>query len=485
MSFYKNPVIGWFLKKRLKKIFAMLVLTLIIYYLFFNTFTHLESGGCTRPDCTSQPCTGYKCIASACRGNNCKGAACIGERCEAGDCKGIGCRAGDCYGLDCEPGKCIDPTCQGERKLKKLCVPFCRHGRAYTIPRNPIVYPIIKYFPKNSTLNPDYCTPDKRTLIFTSDRYIYNFNVDEINLFTSGPTKFEDVKYKDNLQAGKTYRMTEDNNFISTTPDVYKNGNCEWTTKYKDIEISSEFMPHYNDKTFQTEWKFKKYLGIPIDETGKELECKGKSAENHNMKAIQSESVVSQISQINKQNIPLYLKNYNIDQIEGEKITSRCTICNKTGYHYLDVRSHLTYTDSNLTPCLIRCYELNQIKEYEQVVKHTIKNFKSFTLNSPEYLSYINNNVNTLKTFNDHHIWKYTNTIGNSQIYTCYWCNQQVQVNYKSLPRRSEYDPTLLTCMNKNDKNHYMYDLLDNNNSVYQKCIKCEKKSYPYQQKNI
>ena len=58
MSFYKNPVIGWFLKKRLKKIFAMLVLTLIFYYLYFNTFKHLETSGCRRPDCTALPCTG-------------------------------------------------------------------------------------------------------------------------------------------------------------------------------------------------------------------------------------------------------------------------------------------------------------------------------------------------------------------------------------------------------------------------------------------
>ena len=30
-----------------------------------------------------------------------------------------------------------------------------------------------------------------------------------------------------------------------------------------------------------------------------------------------------------------------------------------------------------------------------------------------------------------------------------------------------------------------MYDLIDNNNTVYQKCLKCEKKSYPYEQNNI
>ncbi len=483
MQFYKNPIIGWFLKKKLKTIFAMLVLTLIIYFLYFYQYKHLETGGCTRPDCIAQPCTGYKCRASACRGNNCKGADCIGERCEAGDCKGIGCRAGDCYGLDCVPGECVDSTCQGERKLKDDCTPLCRNGRAYSIPRNPTVYPIIKYLPINSSLNPNYCTPKKRTNIFTSDKYIHNFKVDEINLFTSGPTKYENVKYKDNLQTGKTYKITEDINFISSTPNVYKNDNCEWTTNFKDIEISSDFMPYYNDKTFETEWKFKNYLAIPLDVKGKELDCK--SGKIHEMGSIQSTSVINQIKIINNQNIPSYLKNYNIDKIEGEKIVSLCNHCNKNGYQYLDVKSHPTYTDGNLKPCLIRCYELNQITKNNEIIKHTIKNFKSFIKHSPEYNSYINNKVNTLKTFNEHHIWKYINNIGNSQIYSCYWCNEEVQVNYKSLPRRSEYDLVLLSCTHNNDYNHYMYDLIDNNNTVYQKCLKCDKKSYPYQQKNI
>ena len=43
----------------------------------------------------------------------------------------------------------------------------------------------------------------------------------------------------------------------------------------------------------------------------------------------------------------------------------------------------------------------------------------------------------------------------------------------------------LLPCKFNNDYNHYMYDKIDNNKTVYQKCLKCEKESYPYKQKNI
>lgn len=483
MTFYKNPIIGWFLKKKLKTIFAMSAITIIIYFLFFNKYTYITGSGCTHPDCYGIPCTGYSCRASACRGNNCKGSDCIGEDCEAGDCKGIGCRAGDCYGMNCEPGKCIDSSCQGERKLTNKCTPFCRHGRAYSIPRNPTVYPFIKYLPKNSTLNPDYCSYKKRTNIFTSDKYIHNFKVDEINLFTSGPTKYENVKYKDGLQTGKTYKNTEDINFISSTPDVYKNYNCEWTTQFKNTEITSDFMPYYNNKISETEWKFKHYLAVPMDDKGKELNCSPKNT--HDMSIIRSMSVINQIKLINNKNMSSSLKNYSIDQIEGEEIITLCKNCNKNSYQYLDVQSHPTYTDGKLKSCLIRCYELNQITKNNEIINHTIKNYKSFVKFSPEYYSYIEKNVNVLKTFNDHHIWKYINTIGNNQIYACHFCNEQVQVQYKSLPRKSEYDTTLLSCINNNDFNHYMHDLIDNNNTIYQKCLKCQKKSYPYQQKNI
>ena len=74
-------------------------------------------------------------------------------------------------------------------------------------------------------------------------------------------------------------------------------------------------------------------------------------------------------------------------------------------------------------------------------------------------------------------------TIGNNQIYYCHWCNQQASVAYKSLPR--DDNMKLLSCMAYNDYNHYMYDMIDNNKTIYQKCLKCEKKSYPHQQKNI
>ena len=68
MSYYENPLIGWYLKQRLKKVFAILLLCIFIYFIFFYGHTHKISYGCRRNDCESSACTGYKCRASGCGG---------------------------------------------------------------------------------------------------------------------------------------------------------------------------------------------------------------------------------------------------------------------------------------------------------------------------------------------------------------------------------------------------------------------------------
>jgi len=485
MTFYENPMIGWFLKKKIKKIIVVFILSLFIYLLFFRHFNHSISYGCLTPNCYATPCTGYDCRASACQANNCKGGDCIGENCEAGDCKGVGCRAGDCYGIYCTPGDCIDPECQGERKLKNQCTPFCSKGKSYSIPRS-ILYPYTKKLPKNSFLNPDYCNYNKRSNIFTSDRYINNFKVDYINLYTSGNVKYEDYKYPENLQTGKTYILTNDLNFIDTTPNVYKNDKCEWATKFKEIQINSDFMPFYNIKKQDTTWKFKSYLAEPFDDSGEVSSCE--PSKTHEMKVYMIYSVINQINQINSKQISQFNKNFEIDEIYGEKINTKCNFCNKNGYQYLDITSHPTNMDNSIIPCLIRSYNLEPIKKsWGEVYGHKVSGFQKFAKFSEEYNKFILDNVNKLNTFRDHHLWTYTTTIGNEQIYSCYWCRQQVRVKYLSLPRyrNRNNDLVLSNCSTTNDNNHYMYDLIDNNNTVYQKCLKCEKKSYPYEQNNI
>jgi hypothetical protein len=69
MTFYKNPLIGWYLKKRLKKIIALLVLCIFFYFIFLHGYSHEVSYGCRRNDCETSRCTGFKCRASGCSGD--------------------------------------------------------------------------------------------------------------------------------------------------------------------------------------------------------------------------------------------------------------------------------------------------------------------------------------------------------------------------------------------------------------------------------
>lgn len=485
MTFYKNPLIGWYLKKRLKKVIALLVLCIFFYFIFLHGYSHEVSYGCRRNDCESSKCTGFKCRASGCNGDNCKGGDCIGEDCEAGDCKGVGCRAGDCYGLNCVPGECIDPTCQGERLLKNKCTPFCKNGKGYAIPRSNL-YPFLKKLPRNTFLNPDYCSYKKRTNHIVNGRKIHNFKVDYINLYTSGQKKFEDVKYADAIQDGKTYILTSDINFISTTPDIYKNYNCEWSTQFKNQEISSDFKPLNDEINEKTTWIKKSDLSSPLqvgnESNGKEQPCR--PGKTHEMIPLSSVNVFSQINSIKKNRaFNSYMKNWMIEKIQGEKLETICNNCNKMWYNYLDVASHPTNLDGSIIPCKVRVYGIRPVTKGYDTIRHDVTSFSIYDKQLPEYQAFLESSVNVKKTFRDHHLWTYKQTIGNNQIYSCYWCNQIAKVEYKSLPRDKQMN--LLPCTSYNDYNHYMYDLIDNNKTIYQKCLKCEKKSYPYQQKNI
>lgn len=493
MTFYKNPLIGWYLKERLKKIIAIFILILFFYFIFLYNYSHEISYGCKRNDCYSSRCTGHKCRASGCIGDNCKGGDCVGEECEAGDCKGVGCRAGDCYGLNCVPGECIDPTCDGERLLRNKCIPFCKNGEGHTIPRNNL-YPVLKNLPNNTILNPNYCSDKKRTNHLTNGKKIHNFELDYINLFTTGQKKYEDVKNADSIQDGKTFILTNDINYISTTPNVYKNYNCELSTKFKNDEITSDFRTSIDEINQRTTWMQKGKLSYPlvIEDDGDKKKgsiqycIEGTQRQDdivHNMKLVSNISVLNQIKSINNLRIVSYKKNWMIDQIKGEKLETRCIKCRKTWYDFLDISSHLTNLNNNPTPCLIRVYGVIPIYKNNNIFKHDISSINIYNKNSQQFRDYLFNNVNNKKTFREHHLWIYRNTIGNNQIYSCYWCKQEVKVKYKSLPRNSNM--ILLPCKFNNDYNHYMYDKIDNNKTVYQKCLKCEKESYPYKQKNI
>ena len=487
MDFYNNSLIGWFLKKKLRKIASVFIIISLIFIIFISKYTYKKSIGCNRPNCISTKCTGEGCIASGCMGINCKASDCYGEECEAGDCKGVGCRAGDCYGLNCVPGECIDPTCDGSRMLNKECIPFCFNGKAYTLPKS-IAYPYTRILPKNTTFNPNFCSDKKRTGIFTDNKRIYNFEVDYVNLYTSGNTTLENLKNKDDLQTGKTYILTNDIDFKSSTPNVYKNNNCEWTTKFKDVEIESSFKPYLNEKNNEITWVAKNFLAFPIDDEGKTIPC---TSDSHDMIPFYFINLRRQISEIIFKNLKEANKNFEIDSLHGDKLINICKNCNRQSQQYLNILDHPVTGYDSIKQCNIRSYEVDPIlDDTGQIKEYFVNKFFLLRKDSSELNNYLQTNSNNNKTFKDHHVWIYRGTNGNNQLFRCYWCNKEVNVVNKSLPRKfndhvGEYNGDLDNCLGNDDYNHYMYSLVDNNNTVYQKCLKCDKKSYPYQQKNI
>ena len=311
---------------------------------------------------------------------------------------------------------------------------------------------------------------------------MHNFKVNYINLYTSGYVKFEDWQVKDPLQTGKSFVLTNDTKFINSIPNVFKGSNCEWNTQFKNVTIKADFKPYFNNIKDEYFWIKKNILPPPLEVDGNEAKCS--TGKSHEMKNLINYSVLYQINLIKKNNIPEYLKNYQIDLIHGEKIISQCENCGKKNTSYLDIDSHPVDLNSKIKPCLTRVYEVvTKYDDTQQPKAHNPINFQIFDKNTVEFENYQFQSIEKLKTYKEHHLWVYNNTEGNTQIYKCYWCGIVTKVNNDSLPRKNNLE--LDYCRNVNDFNHYMYFKLDNNKTVFQRCLKCNKKSYPSQQKNI
>lgn len=474
MGFYENPLIGWFLKKRIKKIIIFIIISLFLYFLFYKNHTHTKSSGCKRPDCISSICTGMECIASGCNGDNCKGGDCIGEECEAGSCKGVGCRAGDCYGKDCIPGICIDPNCSSKDAGKNICIPFCKYGTAYNLPVGGL-YKYTNQLPNNTLLNPSYCKTKKPGYILKDDKHLWNYKIDTINFDFSGTKTPEDIANPDDLQAGKTYILSNDTTFTSTYPNIEKKYNCTWCTHMKDNEICASYKPYLNPIKNEYTWYPDNWKCETLKDNGKPDTCK---KSNDNMKLVRVASVKYKINLIKNSNKTLAQQNFEIENILGEMLTFQCK--KDTCTQHINLRNNLTNLDGSLIPCTRRSYIIKPVTINNTSLtiqpQYKINGFNKYILNSPEEKLYLSNYINSKKTFRDHHVWVYENTIENTQNYRCHWCKQVVSIENQALPRKS--NGILDTCFHSNDYNHYMYQVADDNKNIYLKCLKCDKEVY-------
>ena len=97
------------------------------------------------------------------------------------------------------------------------------------------------------------------------------------------------------------------------------------------------------------------------------------------MKILNNQSVISQIKYIKSSTPETYLQNYLIDDIKGEILNTICTNCSKRNIQYLDISSHPTDFKNDISSCLIRNYELEQITDnFGEIINHKPINFKLF-----------------------------------------------------------------------------------------------------------
>jgi hypothetical protein len=191
-------------------------------------------------------------------------------------------------------------------------------------------------------------------------------------------------------------------------------------------------------------------------------------------------------------NIDNYPTNYINDKIlpcknrcyELEEIILIIEMKNSIKYYIKKDNNKLEISKEIFDLLSINNFKMDISKPYYELKAYDINNFKLFNeLNS--YNNYLYKNYNKLKTIKNNHLFIYKKTLkNNNQIYKCYWCNIETEVNNDSLPRQKnningKENGLLKECFKKNNYNHYMYDLIDNNKNVYQKCLKCNKISYP------
>ena len=467
MGFYDNPFIGWFVGKKLKRIFVIFIIILVIYLIYYKEAVPKISYGCNYPNCESTYCTGEKCNASGCYGDNCKGGDCYGESCQAGGCEGTGCRAGNCYGKDCKPGICADPECDLD---DETCIPFCKNGNAFNINRNKI-YNYTSKLPNNSIVNPNYCNNKKSTFILKDNKHIWNYSVDLVNFHNVDPKTPEEIANPNDIQDGKRFILSGDNEFLNTQPNINKKYNCTWCTNMKNKEICASYKPYLNPVTNEFSWHPEDWKCATLDKDGKDDFCK---KSNDDMKLINVKSVQYQINLINSKNETLASKNLKIDDIKGEILTFQCK-GKKTCTQHINLKNDLTKLNGKIEPCLRRAYlmkkiNINGLNQYKSTF------FTTFIKDSYDQQVFLYNFNNQKKTFRDHHLWIYSYSKNNNQFYTCYWCKKILIINNQALPKKN--NGNVDTCFYSYDENHYMYQKVDENKNIYLKCFKCNKEVY-------
>lgn len=552
----KLPLIGWFLRRKLGLIFIIIILLIFLYYFMYKKQEDTISIGCTRNGCFATTCHGSKCKGDNCTGIGCHAGSCYGEECKGGTCEGTGCKGGDCYGANCKVGNCIDLNCPNDKEQQGLCKPNCSWGRAYNLQSyDEPINTIKNILPYNTAFNKNYCVKPyyiSESLV-KDDTKLYNFNIAGANYYYGGFLSFKEIQ--DKVKKGsviddKKGLVRLDDPIISTIPNIYKNWNCLWETKFNDKLISAKLINNYNKTNVNNVdrhdyvWSKLKTHVVILDNKGNETMCPGLfNIGSHifskytfyldieqlkDIMGIQKlDNRMSQIMSLQKlyyendyEGIKAYMKTIDfyqdkinidniinnisnfsnkiilfekIEQIRGTIMSSKCDKCGQQGTRVLANDKLPCNIFGKILPCKERVYIYDKIIEnYDpsSVLDKSSVKYKLIDMKFADNIFFSDydreefiNKLHSLK--NNHLMFYYDTDIKNkTMIYICFFCGQKSYLKLNSLIRLNNtvnsqgVNYSLGNCVRPDDFNHYMYELLDNNQNIYYKCIKCSKIIY-------
>ena len=556
LGYAKLPVIGWFARRKLGLILIIILILIFLYHYVYKKQNDIISVGCTRNGCFATPCYGPKCKGDNCLGIGCHASSCYGEECQGGICEGPGCKGGDCYGANCKVGNCVDPNCPNDKEQQGLCKPNCSWGRAYNLPYpDKPIKSIKSVLPYNTAFNKNYCVKPyyiSESLV-KDDAKLYNFNIDGANYYYGGFLSLEEIQ--DKVKKGsviddKKGLIRLNDPIINTIPNIYKNENCMWETKFNDKLISAKLLNNYNKTNVNNVerhdyvWSILKSSVLILDNKGNETMCPtllnmgphSFSKLNFYLDIEQLKDIMgiqkldnrmSQIITLQKlyydndyDGVRAYMKtidffqdkinidtiisnisNYSnkillfekIEQIRGTIMSSNCDYCFQTGNRILANDKLPCDLFGQILPCKDRVYIYDKIIENydpssiidKSSVKYKLIDMKFadsnfFSVSDKEQFI---NKIHNLK--NNHLMFYYDTDIQNkTMIYICFFCGQKSYLKLNSLIKLNNtvdsrgVSYSLGNCVRPDDFNHFMYEVLDNNQNIYYKCIKCQKSAY-------
>jgi hypothetical protein len=204
---------------------------------------------------------------------------------------------------------------------------------------------------------------------------------------------------------------------------------------------------------------------------------------------INIDTIINNISNYSNK-ISLFEK---IEQIRGTIISSNCDYCNEIGNRVLVNDKLPSNLFGQILPCKDRVYIYDKITEnYDpssiidkssvtyKLINMKIADSNFFSVSDKEQFI---NKIHSLK--NNHLMFYYDTDIQNkTMIYICFFCGQKSYLKLNSLIKLNNIvdnrgiNYSLGNCVRPDDFNHYMYEVLDNNQNIYYKCIKCQKLTY-------